>query len=81
MATIISYFLGIYQEGKIYKLSELPQKIFKVLMIRVNFNFLSMSIWVVTICYLRISTCQILSTLSPIIIIFCSVILLGEECY
>ena len=81
MTVIISYFLGIYEEGKIYKLSELPQKIFKVLMIRVNFNFFSMSIWVVSVCYLRISTCQILSTLSPIIIIFCSVILLGEKCY
>ena len=72
MTLLISYFLGLYQEGKILKLTELPKNILKALLIRINFNFFSMSIWVVSVRYLRISTCQIISTLSPIIIIFFS---------
>ena len=44
-----------------------------------NFNFFSMSIWVVSVRYLRISTCQIISTLSPIIIIFFSILFLNEN--
>jgi len=79
MTLIISYFLGIYQEGKILKLNELPNNILKALLIRMNFNFFSMSIWVVSVRYLRISTCQIISTLSPIIIIFFSIIFLKEK--
>ena len=79
MTLLISYFLGIYQEGKILKLTELPKNILKALLIRINFNFFSMSIWVVSVRYLRISTCQIISTLSPIIIIFFSIIFLNEK--
>ena len=78
---IISYFLGLYQEGKIYKLTELPKEILQALLIRMNFNFFSMSIWVVSVWYLRITTCQIISTLSPIILIFFSIIFLGEKYY
>ena len=74
MTVLISYFLGLYQEGKILRLTELPSNILKALLIRMNFNFFSMSIWVVSVRYLRISTCQIISTLSPIIIIFFSII-------
>ena len=81
MTVLISYFLGIYQEGKIYKLTELPSHILRALLIRMNFNFFSMSIWVVSVWYLRISTCQIISTLSPIVIIFFSIIFLGEKYY
>ena len=36
MTVIISYFLGIYQEGKIYKLTELPSHILRALLIRMN---------------------------------------------
>ena len=79
MTLLISYFLGLYQEGRILKLTELPQNILKALLIRMNFNFFSMSIWVVSVRYLRISTCQIISTLSPIIIIFFSIIFLQEK--
>ena len=57
----------------------LPSNILKALLIRMNFNFFSMSIWVVSVRYLRISTCQIISTLSPIIIIFFSIIFLNEK--
>ena len=79
MTLLISYFLGIYQEGKILKLTELRKNILKALLIRINFNFFSMSIWVLSVRYLRISTCQIISTLSPIIIIFFSIIFLNEK--
>ena len=58
MTVLISYFLGLYQEGKILKLTELPKNILRALLIRMNFNFFSMSIWVVSVRYLRISTCQ-----------------------
>ena len=81
MVVIISYFLGKYQEGKILKLTELPKNILQALLIRMNFNFFSMSIWVVSVWYLRITTCQIISTLSPIILIFFSIIFLGEKYY
>ena len=81
MTVIISYFLGKYQEGKIYKLTELKTNILYALLIRMNFNFFSMSIWVMSVWYLRISTCQIISTLSPIIIIFFSIIFLNEKYY
>ena len=50
MTVIISYFLGIYQEGKIYKLTEFKSNILYALLIRMNFNFFSMSIWVVSVC-------------------------------
>ena len=81
MVVIISYFLGKYQEGKILKLTELPKNILQALLIRMNFNFFSMSIWVVSVWYLRITTYQIISTLSPIILIFFSIIFLGEKYY
>ena len=61
MTILISYFLGLYQEGKILKLTELPKNILRALLIRMNFNFFSMSIWVVSVRYLRISTCHFLN--------------------
>ena len=81
MVIIISYFLGIYQEGKIPKLSELSSKIIKIILLRGNANYFSMAIWVVAVKYLRISTCQIINCLSPIIVIFFSIIFLGEKFY
>ena len=66
---IISYFLGKYFDGKIYTLSELSPQIRKCVLIRANVSFIGMSLWLVAIYYLRITTCQIISTLSPIVII------------
>ena len=79
MTVFISYFLGIYQEGKILKLTELPKNILKALLIRMNFNFFSVSVWVVSVRCLRMSTCQMMSALSPIIIIFFSILFLNEK--
>jgi len=76
---IICYCLGNYFDGKIYKITEFNSQIKKCILIRANVSFFRMSFWLVAIYYLRISTCQIISTLSPIIIIFFSVIFLNEK--
>ena len=78
---IISYFLGKYFDGKIYTLSELSPQIKKCVLIRANVSFFGMSLWLVAIYYLRITTCQIISTLNPIILIYFGVIFLNEKYY
>ena len=78
---VISYFLGNHYDGKIYKLSEFSPQIKKCLLTRANVSFLGMCLWLVAIYYLRITTCQIISTLSPIVIIYFGVIFLNEKCY
>ena len=76
---IICITLGKYYDGKIFKMSEFNQQIKKCILIRANVSFFRMSFWLVAIFYLRITTCQIISTLNPILIIFFSVIFLGEK--
>ena len=78
---IISYFLGNNFDGKIYKLSEFTPQIRKCLLIRANVSFFGMSFWLIAVYYLRITTCQIISTLSPIIQIYFSVIFLNKKYY
>lgn len=76
---IIGFFLGSYYDGKIYKITEFNQEIKKCILIRANVSFFRMSFWLVAIYYLRITTCQIISTLNPIVIIFFSIIFLNEK--
>lgn len=76
---IIGFFLGNYYDGKIYKITEFNQEIKKCILIRANVSFFRMCFWLVAIYYLRITTCQIISTLNPIVIIFFSVIFLNEK--
>ena len=78
---IISYFLGKYFDGKIYKLSELSRQIRICVLVRANLSFFGMSFWLVAVYYLRITTCQIISTLNPIILIYFGVIFLSEHYY
>ena len=78
---IISYFLGKHFDGKILKLSEVTPQIKKCILIRANVSFFGMSFWLVAVYYLRITTCQIISTLSPIVQIYFSVIFLNEKYY
>ena len=78
---VISYFLGNHFDGKIYKLSELSSQIRKCVLIRANISFLGMCLWSMAIYYLRITTCQIISTLNPIVMIFFGVIFLKEKYY
>jgi drug/metabolite transporter (DMT)-like permease len=76
---IICYTLGHHFDGKIYKLSDFNQEIKKCILIRANVSYFRMSFWLVAIYYLRITTCQIISTLNPIIIICFSIIFLNEK--
>ena len=77
----ISYLLGKHFDGKIYTLSELSPQIKKCVLTRANLSFFGMSFWLVGVYYLRITTCQIISTLNPIILIYFGVIFLNENFY
>jgi len=78
---VISYFLGNHYDGKIYKLSEFTPQIKKCLLTRANVSFFGMCMWLVAVYYLRITTCQIISTLNPIVLIYFGVIFLNEKYY
>ena len=78
---VISYFLGNHFDGKIYKISEFSPQIKKCLLTRANVSFFGMSFWLVAVYYLRITTCQIISTLGPIVQIYFGVIFLNEKYY
>ena len=49
--------------------------------IRTNFNFFAVSLFTISVWYLRVSTVQIISSLNPIIVTYLSVILLKEKFY
>lgn len=76
---IISLILGKINDGKIYKLSEFSSKTKRYILMRASLNFFSICCWSLAVFYLRISTAQIISTLSPILVIIFSVIFLKEE--
>lgn len=78
---LIAYICGNHFDGKIYKLSEFEPNIRKCLLIRANLSFFGMSCWLLAVYYLRISTCQIISSISPIFIIFLGVFFLNEKYY
>ena len=50
-------------------------------LIRTNFNFFAVSLFTISIWYLRVSTVQIISSLNPIIVTYLSVIILKEKFY
>lgn len=60
-----------------------PREIkFKIpFLIRTNFNFFAVSLFTVSIWYLRVSTVQIISALNPIFVTYLSVIILKEKFY
>ena len=64
---------------KILKPSEIQFKL--PFFIRTNFNFFAVSLFTISIWYLRVSTVQIISSLNPIIVTYLSVILLKEKFY
>jgi drug/metabolite transporter (DMT)-like permease len=78
---LISYLLGRNYDGKIYKLSEFPSKIQICLLTRANVSFFGMCFWLVAVYNLRITTCQIISTLNPIVLVYFGVIFLKEKYY
>ena len=78
---LIAYFFGNKIDGKIYWLNEFNPKLKKCLLIRANFSFFGMSFWLLAVYNLRIATCQIISTLNPVILIILGVIFLNEKYY
>ena len=78
---IIAYTCGKHFDRKIYKLSDFEPNIKKCLLIRSNLSFFGMSFWLLAVYYLRISTCQIIASLSPILVIFLGVFFLNEPYY
>ena len=50
-------------------------------LIRTNFNFFAVSLYTISIWYLRVSTVQIISSLNPIIVTYLSIIILKERFY
>ena len=78
---LIAYICGKNVDGKIYKLSDFEPEIRKCLLIRANLSFFGMCFWLLAVYYLRISTCQIIASLSPIFIIFLGVFFLNEKYY
>ena len=77
----ICFVLGEKYDGKIYKLSEFEPQIRKCLLIRANMSFFNMCFWLLAVYYLRISTCQIISTLNPVLTIILGVFFLKEHYY
>ena len=75
LASTVSYLTG----EKILKPNEIKFKI--PFLIRTNFNFFAVSLFTISIWYLRVSTVQIISSLNPIIVTYLSVIILKEKFY
>ena len=78
---ILSYICGMHFDKKIYKLTDFEPQMRKCLLIRANLSFFGMCFWLLAVYYLRISTCQIIVSLSPIFQIFLGVFFLNEKFY
>ena len=78
---ILSYLCGKHFDKKIYKLTDFEPQMRKCLLIRANLSFFGMCFWLLAVYYLRISTCQIIASLSPILFIFFGVFFLNEKFY
>ena len=76
---LISLILGKIQDGKIYSFNFFNSTIKKCLVAKANFSFFAMCFWTVAVSYLRITTCQVISSLSPILIITFSFFFLKEK--
>ena len=76
---LISLILGKIQDGKIHSIYDFNPTLFKCIIAKANLSFFAMCFWTVAVSYLRITTCQVISSLSPILIITFSVFLLKEE--
>ena len=76
---LISLILGKIKDGKIYSIYDFNPTLFKCILAKANLSFFAMCFWTVAVSYLRITTCQVISSLSPILIITFSVFLLKEK--
>ena len=74
---LLSIITSYITKNKILKLSEIKIKFW--FFIRTNFNFLGVASMTICLWYLRASTAQIITTLSPIIIFILSYFILNEK--
>lgn len=79
MIMFISFSMAYYNNEHILRPNEISHKFY--FFIRTNLNFFSVTFFTVGVWYLRVSTCQIISTLNPIIVIVFSVFILKESFY
>ena len=76
---LISLILGIIQDGKIYSFNFFNSTVKKCILAKANLSFFAMCFWTVAVSYLRVTTCQVISSLSPILIITFSFFFLKEK--
>ena len=79
MIMFLSFSAAYYQNEHILRPSEISHKIY--FFIRTNLNFFSVTFFTIGVWYLRVSTCQIITTLNPIIVIVLSFFILKENFY
>ena len=78
---LISYILGNIYDGKIYPFSHFNSIVVRCILIKANLSFFAMCFWTIAVSYLRITTCQVISSLSPILVVTFSVLFLKEKFY
>ena len=76
---LISLILGRISDGKIYSFNFFNSTVKKCILAKANLSFFAMCFWTVAVSYLRITTCQVISSLSPILIITFSYFFLKEK--
>ena len=76
---LISLILGRITDGKIYSFNFFNSTVQKCILAKANLSFFAMCFWTVAVSYLRITTCQVISSLSPILIITFSYFFLKEK--
>ena len=76
---LISFTLGKLKDGKIYPFNHFDSVVQKCILVKANLSFFAMCFWTIAVSYLRITTCQVISSLSPILVITFSVIFLREK--
>ena len=77
MLLCLAFFHSYYTKHKIEKFFELKQKFW--FFIRTNVNFFAVSTFTMSLWYLRTSTAQILSTLTPLVVLVLSYFVLKEK--
>lgn len=76
---IISLIMGKIRDGKIYSFTFFDSSVQKCILVKANLSFFAMCFWTIAVSYLRITTCQVISSLSPILVITFSVLFLKEK--
>ena len=77
MLLCLAFFHSYYTQHKIEKFFDLKQKFW--FFIRTNVNFFAVSTFTMSLWYLRTSTAQILSTLTPLVVLVLSYFVLKEK--